>query len=587
MNYKLRNQYSTDPQYALQEILKDRGVQDINAFLNPTPACELNPYDLDNIQKGIELLLHHLEANHKLLFIVDCDTDGYCSASILWLYIKTIYPDAQLDFIVHDHKQHGLSDMIERIENNPVYDLIICCDSASYDIEYHQRLGEIGMDCLCIDHHALMYDNDGNPMINTPPNTVVINNQLSNNYQNKSLCGAGVVYKFCEALDKHLQINLAHSFLDLVALGEIADVMDRTTSETNYLMLEGLKHIKNEGFKTLLQAQAYVLGDRIWNPTPIDIAFYIAPLINAITRLGSIAEKENLFYCFIDPNLPVPSTKRGAAATDTETAAESTARIGKNKKARQDDIRSKALDLIDFKIQKEDLMQNNIIFVELDPEDDIPQEMTGLVAMGVVSKYHKPCMLGRRNSENEIQGSTRSDNNFIGLPSLKQFLEQSGLVEYVAGHANANGFGIYANKIDDLLHYANTHLSAADFANCYLVDYILDGAQDNYELLYALAAHPEYFGNQIDEIKVVIKNISLQHFLIMGTNKNCAKISYKNIDYVIFKNLDFIEQAQQNRMSLLDIYGHVNLNYFNGKTSVQVFIDDYEFQDNNDSKYAF
>ena len=57
-----------------------------------------------------------------------------------------------------------------------------------------------------------------------------------------------------------------------------------------------------------------------------------------------------MFDCFIDPDRLVASTKRGAKLGDTETAAEQTARVGKNAKARQDKLKEKAIDLIDFKI---------------------------------------------------------------------------------------------------------------------------------------------------------------------------------------------------------------------------------------------
>lgn len=143
-----------------------------------------------------------------------------------------------------------------------------------------------------MDHHEQLYDEEGNPVISTASNTIIINNQLSERYINKSLCGAGVVYKFCEVLDDILNISQAYEYIDLVALGEIADVMDRTTSETNYLMLEGLKNIKNPGLKVLLEAQSFSLKEKAKPPyiglTPIDIAFYIAPLLNAITRVGTL-----------------------------------------------------------------------------------------------------------------------------------------------------------------------------------------------------------------------------------------------------------------------------------------------------------
>lgn len=71
MNYKLRANYTKDAQNALQEILIDRGVEDIDSFLNPTADCELNPYDLDNIEDAAQMLLGHLRNDSRICFIVD------------------------------------------------------------------------------------------------------------------------------------------------------------------------------------------------------------------------------------------------------------------------------------------------------------------------------------------------------------------------------------------------------------------------------------------------------------------------------------------------------------------------------------
>ena len=509
MNYRLRNIYSKDPKQALYDILKDRGVKDIEKFLYPTELCELNPYDLDNIKEGAELLLKHLRNNSNILFIVDCDTDGYTSFSILWLYIKHIFPQSKLNFMLHEHKQHGMEDKIEEIESNPNYQLVICPDSSSYQIREQSILNDLGIDCLILDHHNQEFDEKGQPISPVTPNVILINNQLSNNYVNKSLCGAGVVYKFCEVLDDILGIKQAQEYMDLVALGEIADVMNRANTETNYLMLEGLQCIQNKGFQTLIESQAYSLKEKaIWpykGITPIDIAFYIAPLINAITRVGTTADKESLAYCFIEPNRLLPSSKRGAKEGDTELAAEKAARVGKNAKSRQDKLKEKAIDIIDFKIQKNELDNNNVIIVEINEEDNIPPELSGLVAMAIVTKYNKPCLILRRNEDNLLLGSARTNNNFIELSNFKTYLENSNYFEYVAGHEGAFGAGIKANQIDPFLKYVNTNLSAEAFENCYLVDYILNAEEDNYDLITELSNHPESFGNQIDEIMYVLK----------------------------------------------------------------------------------
>ncbi len=206
--------------------------------------------------------------------------------------------------------------------------------------------------------------------------------------------------------------------------------------------------------------------------------------------------------------------------------------------------------------------------------------------MNVVSKYHKPVMIGRRNYKNEIQGSIRSDGNFAGLPSFKKFLEESGLVTYTAGHDNAAGWGLNGDKLEALIRYANSNLNASDFENCYTVDYILNSNDYNNDLLATLASHPEYFGNHIDEVYVVVKDIPLMNVMPMGTNKDSMKISYNGVDYVKFKDEDFVEKVLTDRTKKLTVYGRPNLNTFNGKTSVQLFISDYELTDDN-SKYDF
>ena len=516
--------------------------------------------------------------------------DGFTSSAILWLYIKNIFSEADLTFTVHEHKQHGLNDKIDWLIEDEQFDLVIVPDAGSFDIKEHQMLHEINTDVICLDHHEIPLNDNGEEILPDVRYAIVVNNQLSSQYENKSLCGAGVVYKFCQVLDDKLGIKQSHNYLDLAALGEIADVMNRTNIETNYIMLEGLRNIKNKGFQTLLEAQSFSLKEKAIYPypglTPIDVAFYIAPLINAITRVGSRSDKEALFYCFIEPDRPMQSTKRGAKPGDIELAAAQAARVGANAKAKQNRIKDKAIDLIDFKIQKNQLDDNNIIIVELDDGDDIPQEMTGLIAMAIVSKYHKPVMIGRRNTRNEVQGSIRSDNNFEGLPSFKKFLEDSGLMMYVAGHDGAAGWGLQGNRINSLLDYANTHLSAEDFENCYTVDYVLDACENNIELLTVLASHPEYFGNHIDEIKVIIKNISMQNVMTMGANKDSMKISFNGIDYIRFKDLDFVESVFNNRSKNLTVYGRANLNTFMNKTSIQIFIDDYEFEEYS-HKYDF
>ena len=72
MKYRLRKEFSTNPDKALKEILQDRGVTDIENFMNPTfENCELDAYKLVNIEAAAERLLYHLRRDSKILFVVD------------------------------------------------------------------------------------------------------------------------------------------------------------------------------------------------------------------------------------------------------------------------------------------------------------------------------------------------------------------------------------------------------------------------------------------------------------------------------------------------------------------------------------
>ena len=150
MNYKVRKNFTTDPSCALQEILESRGVENVNEYMKTTEECELDPFLLENMKEGVEMLHRHLEKGSKFLLNVDCDVDGFTSSSILWLYIKNWYPEADLSFTVHEGKQHGLDDKVDWIEEQD-FNLILIPDASSYDKEEMERLVAKGMEVLVLD----------------------------------------------------------------------------------------------------------------------------------------------------------------------------------------------------------------------------------------------------------------------------------------------------------------------------------------------------------------------------------------------------------------------------------------------------
>lgn len=300
-------------------------------------------------------------------------------------------------------------------------------DAGSNDYEYMEQMimeresGDIIPSFLILDHHIV------EPDTKFSDRAAIINNQLSSNYQNKDLCGAGVTWQFCRYVDKCEGTSYADEYIDLAALGIVSDMMSMLSLENRYIVHTGLANIKNYFFKTLCDKQSFSMGGKV---TPITVAFYITPLINAMIRVGSMEEKARCFYAFIDGHALVESHKRGAKGTMEEVAIEST-RECTNARTRQNRILDKAVEELEIKISKYDLLENKILFVRLDNED-FPPELNGLTAMKLAAKYQKPTIVARLNDEGEIKGSSRGLNE-SELVSFKDFMDQSGYFTFTAG----------------------------------------------------------------------------------------------------------------------------------------------------------
>lgn len=577
MKYRQSQYLSKDANTCVAEILQARGVENIEAYMRPNQGYENDSMLLDNIQEAAGRLIWHLNKNSSILFPVDCDNDGFAAAAILWNYIRDFYPEANLKYICHEHKAHGLEDLIDEVEQYG-FDLIMVLDAGSGDSAYYERLENVGTECICIDHHA--FDS-------YPTHCICVNNQLSEHYPNKSLCGAGVVYKFCQVLDKILcpQNPRSSYYLDLVAMAEIADCMSPANPETRYYISKGLTQINNGFFKQLIEQQSYSLFKTSNTLNYIKIAFYIAPLINAMVRVGTMEEKRQMFQAFIEPDTMIQSTKRGAKAGDMVRICEEVARKATNAKARQNRIKDKATELLEGRIQKEGLLDNKILVIEVYDEDDIPQELRGLIAAQFVNKYHRPTMIGKTNEEGFFRGSIRGNDSFEEVPDFKKFLNESELMEYTAGHSNACGFSIQHSRISQLLNYANTTISEQGLENVYDVDYIFKANENFTQLGFELAAAENYWGNEIKEPTVVVEDIPLSSVMVMGEKRDTTKISYGGLNYIRFKDTDFAQLTSHTTNGFtITIYGKFNINVYAGRKYLQIFIDDYEIKD---SKFDF
>lgn len=563
----------------LENLLAARGIKDVEHYIHPTNQNLNDPGLLDNIDNGAILFKKVLEKENSTIFlIVDADVDGYTSAAIIYLFIKSLYPDQKIIYLLHEHKQHGLEDHIKfLLDYNEPCDLVILPDSSSNDYEYHELLKEKNIPCLVLDHHEI--DSDC-PISN---NACIINNQLSTNYSNKALTGAGIVWQFCRYYEYSTFsiTSISDSLIDLAALGICGDMGSILDLENRYIMIEGFKedNIKNYFFKCAIEKQAYSMNNEI---TPTSVAFYIVPLMNALIRMGTLEEKERLFLGLIDGHRQVPCNKRGAKGTTEEVAVESL-RECTNAKAKQNRITDQMVEELEAKIYKYDLLENKILFIRLDDEDDYPSEVVGLCANKIASKYKHPTIIARLNDEGYDRGSIRNVGN-CELEDFRGFLNESGYFEYVQGHASAAGCSILDSNLSAFHSYANNALKHIDFnQGVYDVNFIITSEDPALiDLIYDLGSDNSIWGQDNKEPLIYIPNILLdpQEYQIIGTKLDTLKIIINDVVFIKFHATDTIEQLKKCNEIKINLVGKPNINVWMGRKTPQILIEDLEIVDN-------
>lgn len=395
-----------------------------------------------------------------------------------------------------------------------------------------------------------------------------------------------MLYKFFQVFDQYyVPGGSIDDYVDLVALSIISDMMNLSDIENRYLVMAGLnKEVKNIGFQTLIDKQAYSIGDTNYL-TPEKIAFYITPLINAIVRVGTQEEKETMFLAFVDGARQLPSGKRGAKPGDIETAAGQTARVATNARNRQNKLKEQALGLMIQKINKYGLDEHKVILITLDEKESqqVDSTLTGLIAMQLTKQYKRPILITRANDEGDVFSGSGRGINDSALDDFRLFCEQSGLVEYAQGHAQAFGYSIQKRNREEFLRYADENLKDIDFSESfYEVDYEFSDTDDIYEPLMQLAQANQMWGQGVAPPVFVIKGAQIfaKDVQLMGRNKEHLKFKIGGVDCVKFFATDLINEIGDAGSFTITILGKANLNNWMGNISPQLMIEDYEVKAN-------
>jgi len=284
----------------IRKILEIRGIvseEGVREFLSNKPQLTYDPMSMPGMEEGAEFLFRALTDGKRICVYGDYDVDGVLGTAMLVRFLRaaahSLGSPAEITYYIPSRTEegYGLNEGAVRAIKGEGADVIVTVDCGSVSAAEAAYAREIGLDILITDHH------DPDPL--SLPDCVFINPKTDTGgkrYPFDKLAGAGVAFKLCAALMTKMgggERSSLHELIDLVCVATIADVMP-LVDENRTFVKYGLTMLRNgtrPAFLTLLT----VAGMEPENLKARDVAFVIAPRLNALGRLGDAADAVELF----------------------------------------------------------------------------------------------------------------------------------------------------------------------------------------------------------------------------------------------------------------------------------------------------
>ncbi|MDH5534898.1 MAG: single-stranded-DNA-specific exonuclease RecJ [Betaproteobacteria bacterium] len=395
------------------------------------------PEHMYNLPRMAQILADAIAAGKKLLIVADYDADGATACAVGLRALRAF--GAAVDYLVPNRFEYGygLTPEIVRLAREVKHpDIVITVDNGIASIDGVDEANRLGLEVLITDHHL--------PGEELPRARCIINpNQPGCGFPSKSLAGVGVMFYLMLALRAELRSrgafgretgpNLA-ALLDLVALGTVADVV-RLDQNNRILVHQGLERIRAGRLQPGVAALFRVAGRDPHRVAAYDLAFVLAPRLNAAGRLADMAV--------------------GIECLATDDAARATAiafeldHLNRERRALEADMQASAL----AAIESRDYGDSASLCL-FDPAWH--PGVVGIVAARIKDRFHRPTIAFARSGENEIRGSGRS----IRALNLRDALDLTAkrhprLLAKFGGHAAAAGltlresdFGAFAEAFE-------------------------------------------------------------------------------------------------------------------------------------------
>ena len=409
----------------LAGILAARGITD------PTEALTLlageeelsDPMLLTDMDKACARILEAIDKEQTIVVYGDYDVDGVTATALLYQHLKGMGASVKCMLPSREGDGYGLSKNAIQSIHDKGCQLIVTVDNGISALEEAEFAASLGVDLIVTDHHL--------PHDTLPKAVAVVDPRRADDHSPfKGLCGAGVAFKLCAALDGCPPEEMLDYCGDLAAVGTVADVMP-LTGENRTLVKAGLKLLQQTdrpGISALLE-EVGLGGKPI---TAENVSYAIAPRINAAGRMDNAVTALQLVLC-----------------EDEERAAELAHKLNEINVARQEteqEIVKAAQQQLDAEPA---ILEDRVILIW---GRDWHPGVIGIVASRLVEKTGRPVIVVSVDEHGEGKGSGRSVQGFNlheCIASCEDILLRFG------GHAMAAGLSVREENLPELRRRLN------------------------------------------------------------------------------------------------------------------------------------
>lgn len=411
---QISEKFNIDPFVAF--LMVSRGiVDDLDVVNFMTDEFMLSsPFDMADMDEAVFTVSEAIENGDKICVYGDYDCDGVTSTTLLVDFLRSKGADVCYYIPSRETEGYGLNNSaIDEIARWGV-NLIITVDNGISAFDEAEHIYELGMSLVVTDHHQLT---DGK----LPRAEAVINPHREDNAMEfRDFCGVGVAFKFAVAMDEDNAEDIVERYIDLVAIGTIADVMP-LKEENRAFVRRGLQKLNGNPRKSL----APLIKRNSGEITSQDIAFQICPRINAMGRMGDAKRAVEFLLC------------------DDAAEAASACNSLDEENANRQQVEQEIIEDVKKQIRKNPRLAASPVIVVAGK--GYHHGVIGIVAAHILEKYGKPTFVIGIDENGIARGSARSVegfNIFEALTACSDDMLQFG------GHPLAAGITLKEDMIE-------------------------------------------------------------------------------------------------------------------------------------------